>query len=313
MEQSPSWEAKMSSASRYSSQFMEPECSLPHSQEPATCPHPEPYQSSPWAHPNSWIYIWALSFHLRLRLPSGFFPSGFPTKTLNAPLPSPTRVTCPFQQILLDFNTRITINTSLCSFLHSTVTSSLLGPNIFRSTIFSNTLSRHSSLTTYFLIHDNLTRIIYIIWNTHISNLKICISTALNLSTFSVATALHFINHTGDFPHSIFFFLLILYSQTYYWNGWMIYDYHATDLFLIRLTIIYKVITKTNMAAVLTSEVEATLTPSKVNSRSRKLKDFLQETSCTFSRVSYFVTRDTSLSPSPLSLSLSLPWITYRR
>jgi hypothetical protein len=26
---------------------MEPEGSLPHSQEPATCPYPEPYQSSP--------------------------------------------------------------------------------------------------------------------------------------------------------------------------------------------------------------------------------------------------------------------------
>jgi hypothetical protein len=26
---------------------MEPECSLPHSQQPATCPYPEPDQSSP--------------------------------------------------------------------------------------------------------------------------------------------------------------------------------------------------------------------------------------------------------------------------
>jgi hypothetical protein len=26
---------------------MEPEGSLPHSQDPATCPYPEPYQSSP--------------------------------------------------------------------------------------------------------------------------------------------------------------------------------------------------------------------------------------------------------------------------
>jgi hypothetical protein len=29
---------------------MEPEGSLPHSQEPATCPYPEPYQSSPLSH-----------------------------------------------------------------------------------------------------------------------------------------------------------------------------------------------------------------------------------------------------------------------
>jgi hypothetical protein len=30
---------------------MEPEGSLPHSQEPATCPYPEPDQSSPRPHP----------------------------------------------------------------------------------------------------------------------------------------------------------------------------------------------------------------------------------------------------------------------
>lgn len=55
------------------------------------------------------------------------------------------------------------------------------------------------------------------------------------------------------------------------------------------------------MAAVLTSEVEATLTPSNVTSRFRKLKDFLQETSCTFSPLSYFVTRDTFVSPESLT------------
>jgi hypothetical protein len=34
----------------------------------------------------------------------------------------------------------------LCNFLHSSVTSSLLGPNIFLTTLFSNTLSLCSSL-----------------------------------------------------------------------------------------------------------------------------------------------------------------------
>ena len=38
------------------------------------------------------------------------------------------------------------LNSSLCSFLHSPVTSSLLGPNIPLSTVFSNTLSLRSSL-----------------------------------------------------------------------------------------------------------------------------------------------------------------------
>ena len=35
------------SQSRNSPHFMEPEGSLPHSQVPATCPYPEPAQSSP--------------------------------------------------------------------------------------------------------------------------------------------------------------------------------------------------------------------------------------------------------------------------
>jgi len=43
MEQSPSSEANRFSASQENfPHFMEPEGSLPHSQLPATCPHPEP-------------------------------------------------------------------------------------------------------------------------------------------------------------------------------------------------------------------------------------------------------------------------------
>ena len=67
--------------------------------------------------------------------------------------PLPIRATCPAHFILLDFITRTilcqqfrSLSSSLCSFLHSLVTSSLLGPNILLNTMFSNTLSLHSSL-----------------------------------------------------------------------------------------------------------------------------------------------------------------------
>ena len=67
--------------------------------------------------------------------------------------PRPIRSTCPTHLIILYLTTRIifgekyrSLRYSLCSFLHSPVTSFLLVPNILLSTLFSNTLSLCSSL-----------------------------------------------------------------------------------------------------------------------------------------------------------------------
>ena len=86
--------------------------------------------------------ILILHSHPCLGLPSGLFPPGFPTKTLNPPLPSPMRATCPAHIILLDFIIRKilgdkyrTLSSPLCSFLHSPVTLSFLGPNTLLNTL----------------------------------------------------------------------------------------------------------------------------------------------------------------------------------
>ena len=92
------------------------------------------------------------SSYLCLNLPSGLFPSGALPKTLHPPLLSPLHAWCHTHLILLDLSTQIfgdeyrSCSSSICSLLHSPVTSSLLFPNIFLSTLFPNTLSQCFSL-----------------------------------------------------------------------------------------------------------------------------------------------------------------------
>ena len=100
-----------------------------------------------------------LKIHLNIILPSmpgsskWFLPTGFPNKTLYTSLLTTICATCPAHLILLDFITQTilgeqyrSLSSSLCSFLHSFVTSSLLGPNIVLNILFSHTLSPHSFL-----------------------------------------------------------------------------------------------------------------------------------------------------------------------
>ena len=121
------------------------------------CPPPVPIlsQIDPVHGPpsQSWraFLIQVLSPHLRLGLQSGLFSADFPTKSPYTTVP--IRATCPAYTIPLDLITRIIIvedyrslNFSLCSFLHSAVTSSLLGSYIPLDTLFLNTLSLRSSL-----------------------------------------------------------------------------------------------------------------------------------------------------------------------
>ena len=146
MELSPSWEANRSSASQeircilwnlkvhYRFHKSSPHVPVPSRINPVLAPHPTPYKSI------------LVSSHLRLGL-----PSGFPNKILYAPFP--LRATCPAHFILRDLISLIKFSKeyresscSLCSLLHSPVTSPFLDPHICLSTPFSDTLKVRSFL-----------------------------------------------------------------------------------------------------------------------------------------------------------------------
>ena len=132
---------------------MEPDFSLLYSLEPATQPPSESDQCSPC--PSSHF----LKIRCNITLPSTPGSSKWtPSIRLPHQMPvcnSPLTHTCymPPHLILPDLIARIilgegyrSLSSSLCSFLHSPVTSFLLGSDILLSTLFSNTLSLRSPL-----------------------------------------------------------------------------------------------------------------------------------------------------------------------
>ena len=82
---------------------MEPLSSLPLSQQPATCPCHQPDHSTPRLSDG---FLQDRLLILNPLLHPGLFPPSFPTRTLHAPLFSPTRATCPAHLIMLDVITR---------------------------------------------------------------------------------------------------------------------------------------------------------------------------------------------------------------
>jgi hypothetical protein len=110
---------------------------------------PRSFQSTS-SHPSPLRSTLILSFHLRQGLSNGLsfrFHNQTPTCIYLLSL----RAACPAYLVLLDFVTWMICteryklrSSSLCNLLHSRVTSSLLGPNIFFSTLFSK-------LSTYVL------------------------------------------------------------------------------------------------------------------------------------------------------------------
>ena len=140
MVHSPSWEANWFAASQEiprTPRFITALTSVHHLSLSWTSPI-----QSIYPHPTSWRPI-LISTHLRLGLPCGLFPSGFPTKTLYTPSPRPY---APYAQLISFFSilspaqywVRSTDHLAPRNAIHSPVTSTLLGPNILLNNMFWN-------------------------------------------------------------------------------------------------------------------------------------------------------------------------------
>ena len=152
---------------RHTPHFVEYESLVPSLQTAASCPYPEPDQSSPRTQ-LIWISI-LISSLLHLHFPSCLFSSHLTTVTLYTPLPSTVPVIYHAHPILLYLSSRIIF----CSGVQSValliiqshplpVTLSFLSPNIFLSKVAQIVRKKARKINILFLI-SSFRRVLHVV------------------------------------------------------------------------------------------------------------------------------------------------------
>jgi hypothetical protein len=149
-----------------------------------------PIQSTP-SHPVSPWSILMLPTHLHFGLPSGLFLFGFLTNNLYAIFPIRAKWTAYLILLFILGEEYKSRSSSLCRFLHSHITSFLIGPNIPLLILFSNS----HSLCSTFNVKDPS-------WELHIcyAFLKLLCVQSLRVETVMRSTPINWVS--GHSPSS---------------------------------------------------------------------------------------------------------------
>ena len=122
---------------------MEPVNILPHSQQPATSPYPEPDQSIPWSHFISRRYILILSSHLCPVLRSGLFQCSPANPFSLFPI-------CSLEQCLMFLTTQFHPVFLRLSASYSQTLSANVSPSVKETKFHTNKNYRHNYSSLYF-------------------------------------------------------------------------------------------------------------------------------------------------------------------
>jgi hypothetical protein len=134
VKQSPSREANSApKSSEISPNFVESEATLQGLQKPSNTPHSESHQRNVPSKFCSFKLNFNIILKLLLGLPSGLFPSCFPTKPTHAPLLFPKSVACPASKSsLLIISLERSWSSSVWTLFQSPISSALSQHPIFR-------------------------------------------------------------------------------------------------------------------------------------------------------------------------------------